>query len=164
MNPPHLPSADAFSGRPVAEHRAAVDALVASIPRGNERLPIDDPDIYRGRCLAADFIARSALPPFGNSQMDGFAVRTSAIAHAEPGTPAVLRRHSASLRRRARRSIADRHLTPLAAPRSHAAPQAAPIGRVRRNNSWRRSHSPQQTPQLGFEVPSSATSRSRQAC
>lgn len=79
--------ADAFSRRPVADHRAAIEALVATIRRGNERLPVGDPDISRGRCLGSDFIAPSALPPFDNSQMDGFAVRTSDIAHARSETP-----------------------------------------------------------------------------
>lgn len=44
-----------------------------------------------GMTLAEDIIARADSPPFDNSAMDGYAVRTADVHHASPETPAVLR-------------------------------------------------------------------------
>ncbi len=44
-----------------------------------------------GRTLAEDAVASEALPPFTNSAMDGYAVRSVDTSGAAPGTPVVLR-------------------------------------------------------------------------
>ena len=68
----------------VEEHRAAIAALLAP-------LAARKPELWRGahppvaaapRVLAADILSRIDLPPFDNSQMDGYAVRA---AEAVPG-------------------------------------------------------------------------------
>jgi molybdopterin molybdotransferase len=70
----------------VEEHRAAIAALLAPLA---ERKP----ELWRGvrppvaaapRVLAADILSRIDLPPFDNSQMDGYAVRAAEVA---PGAP-----------------------------------------------------------------------------
>jgi molybdopterin molybdotransferase len=43
-----------------------------------------------GRVLAEDIVARFDLPPFTNSSMDGFAVRSSDVAQANPNHPVTL--------------------------------------------------------------------------
>lgn len=43
-----------------------------------------------GRVLAEDIYSRVDLPPFPNSSMDGFAVRTSDVVSASPATPVLL--------------------------------------------------------------------------
>ncbi len=43
-----------------------------------------------GRVLAEDIVADTALPPFANSSMDGFAVRATDVAAASPQQPARL--------------------------------------------------------------------------
>ncbi|MCU1528613.1 MAG: moeA [Frondihabitans sp.] len=73
--------------RTIEEHAAAVAELVGDAlarPR-IERLRVDASDIgqlasYRWRVLAADVIAPLDLPPFDNSQMDGYAVDSRALA------------------------------------------------------------------------------------
>ncbi|MCL1870688.1 MAG: molybdopterin molybdotransferase MoeA [Promicromonosporaceae bacterium] len=81
--------------RPVAEHAAQVAALIgpALAARGPETLAVADL-LAAGplgslppRRLAADAVARVALPGFDNSQMDGFAVRAADLAGARPGAP-----------------------------------------------------------------------------
>ena len=70
-------------GRPrsVAAHRAAVGELLGSRfrahPPAAETLPLA---AARGRVLAADVHAPGNLPPFTNSQMDGYAVRAADLA------------------------------------------------------------------------------------
>ena len=68
--------------RTIAEHREAVSALLAATLRPREELL----DLTSGRDLAAacgdrvlalDVVAAVDVPPFDNSQMDGFAVRSS---------------------------------------------------------------------------------------
>lgn len=58
--------------RPVAEHVAAVAALLA--PTATEPVALAD---ARGRVLATDLVAPHPLPPFSNSAMDGYAVRSA---------------------------------------------------------------------------------------
>ncbi|MFM8412035.1 MAG: gephyrin-like molybdotransferase Glp [Alphaproteobacteria bacterium] len=48
-------------------------------------------DAAAGRVLAADVVAGIDLPPFSNSQMDGYAVRSSDLAGAGADRPATLR-------------------------------------------------------------------------
>jgi molybdopterin molybdotransferase len=71
--------------RTVAEHRAAVAALLAPMPV--ERLPLRD---TAGRVLAEPLVAAVALPPFDNSAMDGYAVRAVDVAGASDDAPVVL--------------------------------------------------------------------------
>ncbi|WP_125611135.1 gephyrin-like molybdotransferase Glp [Specibacter cremeus] len=65
--------------RTVAEHRAAVQATLAAAWAGladdaGTRVPLRE---ALGRVLAADLAAPIDLPPFANSQMDGFAIRAA---------------------------------------------------------------------------------------
>ncbi len=70
----------------VEEHRAAIVALLA--PLGARK-----PELWRGarppvgavpRVLATDILSRIDLPPFDNSQMDGYAVRSAEVAAGVP--------------------------------------------------------------------------------
>ncbi len=66
---------DALSiGDAVALIRSRVPAVT-----GVETVPLDEAD---GRVLAADIMARHALPPFSNSAVDGYAVRHADLAPA----------------------------------------------------------------------------------
>jgi molybdopterin molybdotransferase len=63
-----------------ARHRILSDVL----PLRSERLPIGE---ALGRVLAVDTTALLTLPPWDNSAMDGFAVRSEDVATASTGTP-----------------------------------------------------------------------------
>ncbi|MFC5137718.1 gephyrin-like molybdotransferase Glp [Actinomycetospora rhizophila] len=67
--------------RPVAEHAATVAALLG--PTATEIVALAD---ARGRVLADDLVASHPLPPFANSAMDGYAVRSADLGE----TPTVL--------------------------------------------------------------------------
>ncbi|MDD7938641.1 molybdopterin molybdotransferase MoeA [Actinomycetospora lutea] len=67
--------------RPVGEHAAAVAALLG--PTTAETVELAD---ARDRILAEDLVAPHPLPPFANSAMDGYAVRSADLAE----TPALL--------------------------------------------------------------------------
>jgi molybdopterin molybdotransferase len=71
--------------RTVDEHRAAVAALVPS-------MPVEDVPLARarGRVLGADVVATVALPSFDNSAMDGYAVRAAEVSGAIAGAPVEL--------------------------------------------------------------------------
>jgi molybdopterin molybdotransferase len=58
--------------RPVAEHAEAVAALLG--PTATETVPLAG---ALGRILAEDLVSPIALPPFSNSAMDGYAVRSA---------------------------------------------------------------------------------------
>ncbi|WP_240691599.1 gephyrin-like molybdotransferase Glp [Arthrobacter sp. CAU 1506] len=62
----------------VAEHRAEVEELLRFAARaslaGSESVAVE---AAYGRVLAADVVAPMSLPPFANSQMDGYAVRSA---------------------------------------------------------------------------------------
>lgn len=64
--------------RSVAEHQASVEALLrsrfTSASSTVEKIPLAQ---ARGRVLAADVHAPTDLPPFANSQMDGYAVHSA---------------------------------------------------------------------------------------
>lgn len=64
--------------RSVAAHRQAVVELLTGVSadRGKLRLPLLE---ALGKALAVDVYAPLSLPPFDNSQMDGFAVRSADI-------------------------------------------------------------------------------------
>jgi molybdopterin molybdotransferase len=68
--------------RSIADHRAHVLGLVA--PGPVEDLPLGE---SLGLVLAEDVIARTDLPGFDNSAMDGYAVRSSEVASASEGAP-----------------------------------------------------------------------------
>ncbi len=72
----------------VAEHADAVRGLLAGLPaaKGSERLPLLE---ALGRALAVDVLAPGHLPPFANSQMDGYAVRSLDFPHDGGGTDGV---------------------------------------------------------------------------
>lgn len=72
--------------RSVAAHREAVKELLSGLARqgSTEGLPLMG---ALGRVLAVDVLAPLSLPPFANSQMDGFAVRSADLA-AEAGNDA----------------------------------------------------------------------------
>jgi molybdopterin molybdotransferase len=61
--------------RPVAEHAEAVAALLG--PTATETVPLA---AALGRILAEDLVSPMALPPFSNSAMDGYAVRSADLA------------------------------------------------------------------------------------
>jgi len=74
----------ASSPRSVAEHAAAVAALLPPFPVVER--PVAD---CRGLVLGADVTSPVALPPFDNSAMDGYAVRAADVA-AAAGAPVTL--------------------------------------------------------------------------
>ena len=64
--------------RTVEEHRSAVLGLLEACRAGApERISTVDLLSAAGKILAADVHAPGSLPPFDNSQMDGYAVRTA---------------------------------------------------------------------------------------
>jgi len=69
-----------------AEARARVLAAVRPLPP--ETAPLED---CAGRALREPLVAPHALPPFRNSAMDGFAVRSADLAAASAAHPATLR-------------------------------------------------------------------------
>ncbi|MGW9413460.1 molybdopterin molybdotransferase MoeA [Arthrobacter cupressi] len=71
--------------RSVAEHADAVRGLLAGLPaaKGSEILPLME---ALGRALAVDVLAPGHLPPFANSQMDGYAVRSLDFPHGGRGS------------------------------------------------------------------------------
>lgn len=63
------------------------------------RLPVPAPvsvpfDVAAGLVLAADVAASEDVPPFDNTAVDGFAVRSVDVTGAGPSTPVVLDRKS----------------------------------------------------------------------
>ena len=87
-----------MSARTIQQYRQDVAALLAPLfaTRVTEALAVSsarltaDPDTYRGRTLATSVVSPVALPPFDNSQMDGYAVRSADLATASAGTPVPL--------------------------------------------------------------------------
>jgi molybdopterin molybdotransferase len=74
---------DAHPARSVAQHRDAVAALLAPLlqsPDRTETLALRD---ALGRGLAQDVLAPVSLPPFANSQMDGFAINSADLNGAD---------------------------------------------------------------------------------
>ena len=81
--PPFAPAARGT--RTVAEHAAAVAALLAPMPA--ESVPLC---AAHGRVLAEPLVAAVALPPFDNSAMDGYAVRAADLDGATADEPVTL--------------------------------------------------------------------------
>ena len=90
---------------PVSEHIRPVDALLAPLrERSSEVVPLV---AALDRVTSAEVVSPMALPPFRNSQMDGFAVRAADVAGAPvdlpiarevaaaPGDPGSLHPHTA---------------------------------------------------------------------
>ncbi|ONI61554.1 molybdopterin molybdenumtransferase MoeA [Leifsonia sp. ALI-44-B] len=85
--------------RSVEEHGEVVRALLAPLAArlGAEELAVSagrmsqHPHDYDGRVLAADVRAPIDLPPFDNSQMDGYAVVSDDLADASGERPVALR-------------------------------------------------------------------------
>jgi molybdopterin molybdotransferase len=72
---------------PVADHLARVESLLVPLrSRGTETLPLL---AALDRVTAAEIVSPIALPPFRNSQMDGFAVRASDVSAAPVTLPVV---------------------------------------------------------------------------
>src|SRR5579859_2378712 len=66
------------TGAGVPAHRAAIRELLAAlVAREPQACPLED---ALGLPLANDLVAPMSLPPFDNSQMDGFAVRAAEFA------------------------------------------------------------------------------------
>ncbi|MCA5895222.1 molybdopterin molybdotransferase MoeA [Isoptericola sp. NEAU-Y5] len=89
--------------RPVADHAAEIaervtPALVAALERDTERVTVARllaaaaaGAALAPRVLTADAVAAAALPGFDNSQMDGYAVRSTDLAGATREAPVALR-------------------------------------------------------------------------
>ncbi|MEO8261309.1 MAG: gephyrin-like molybdotransferase Glp [Pseudolysinimonas sp.] len=72
---------------PVADHIRRVDALLAPLrERGSEVIPLV---AALDRITFAEVVSPMALPPFRNSQMDGFAVRAADVAAVPTELPIV---------------------------------------------------------------------------
>jgi molybdopterin molybdotransferase len=87
---------ESMSSRSLDQHRAAVETLLGPLARDRavETISVSAsriagaPDVYRHRILAHDVRSPTDLPPFDNSQMDGYAVRSAELASATPDAPA----------------------------------------------------------------------------
>ncbi|MGH3804124.1 MAG: gephyrin-like molybdotransferase Glp, partial [Pseudonocardiaceae bacterium] len=73
--------------RSIAEHSEAVSALLSGVVGRSEWVPLRE---TLGRRLARDVSSPIPLPPFDNSQMDGYAVRSAELAAASVGQPVEL--------------------------------------------------------------------------
>ncbi|SFS56645.1 gephyrin-like molybdotransferase Glp [Saccharopolyspora flava] len=71
--------------RSVADHRAEVASLLTRTPV--ETRPLEN---CLGLALASDLVAPISLPPFSNSAMDGYAVRSVDLTEAAPESPVTL--------------------------------------------------------------------------
>jgi molybdopterin molybdotransferase len=84
-----------MSARTIEQHREAVADLLAPLftDRATETLELSsarltaDPSVYRARTLATAVDSPVSLPPFDNSQMDGYAVRAADLGTATPAAP-----------------------------------------------------------------------------
>ncbi|WP_291419398.1 gephyrin-like molybdotransferase Glp [Actinophytocola sp.] len=86
MTPATNTAADTEAGpRSVEEHRAAVAALLPTLPVVDR--PLAD---CVGLVLGRDLTSPVALPPFDNSAMDGYAVRAVDVASATADAPVTL--------------------------------------------------------------------------
>jgi molybdopterin molybdotransferase len=69
---------------------AARDAVLAAVPEATEAEVISIFDSL-GRVMAADVISSLDLPPWDNSAMDGYAIRSMDVSGARDGDPVLLR-------------------------------------------------------------------------
>jgi molybdopterin molybdotransferase len=89
-----MTSAPAVPAPPINEQRMlSVEEALAMLLDGVETLPAEMAPLLEaaGRVLGADVYADTALPPWDNSAMDGFAVRAADLARATADAPAHLR-------------------------------------------------------------------------
>ncbi|GAA1923306.1 molybdopterin molybdotransferase MoeA [Arthrobacter gandavensis] len=75
--------------RPAAEHREAVRALLST--NLQQRVQLRPLAEAAGRILAQEMAAPRSLPPFANSQMDGYAVNTAELAAVPEGNTVELK-------------------------------------------------------------------------
>jgi molybdopterin molybdotransferase len=73
---PHQEKHHRHQGRTVAEHAAAVAELLQPL-RSSDRTEVLPLREALGRGLVGDVTASISLPPFANSQMDGYAIRSA---------------------------------------------------------------------------------------
>lgn len=71
----------------ISVEEALEQVLASVVPLEAENAPLE---AALDRVLARDLMAREGLPPFDNSAMDGFAVRSADLAAAGPDRPASL--------------------------------------------------------------------------
>lgn len=77
----------------MSEQLLSVEAAQATVLAGVEPLEATEalgPEAALGRLLAADVTAATSLPPWDNSAMDGYAIRSVDVAGASEATPARL--------------------------------------------------------------------------
>ena len=74
--------------RVISIAEAIAEVMSAVVPLAVEEVGVAS---ARGRVLAADVVAGFDIPPFANSQMDGFAVRSTDLASASEASPGRLR-------------------------------------------------------------------------
>ncbi|QNE16386.1 gephyrin-like molybdotransferase Glp [Pseudarthrobacter sp. NBSH8] len=86
---PHQHGQTTHQARSVALHRAAVTELLTPLfaRKKTERLALRD---ALGKGLAQDITAPLGLPPFANSQMDGFAVNSADVPESGAVLPVVV--------------------------------------------------------------------------
>jgi molybdopterin molybdotransferase len=90
---------ECMASRSLDQHAAAVRQLLAPLghDRAVETISLSAsriaaaPDAYRQRTLAHDVVSPGDLPPFDNSQMDGYAVRATELSGATPDAGVQLR-------------------------------------------------------------------------
>jgi molybdopterin molybdotransferase len=90
---------ECMASRSLDQHAAAVRQLLAPLghDRAVETISLSAsriaaaPDAYRQRTLAHDVVSPGDLPPFDNSQMDGYAVRATELSGATPDAGVRLR-------------------------------------------------------------------------
>ena len=136
---------DPVSGSPAPRELLTVDEALARIleralPLEAEVVPLQN---AAGRVLAEPALARTDLPPFPSSAMDGFAVRAAdtpgelPIAVARRGRSPVGRRARASARQRLSRRAARSRTVPTPSCRSSAWSNATVTSRFRTASSPR---------------------------
>ncbi len=74
-------------------HLIGVDEALETVLSGVEPLPAEEVPLIEafGRVLAEPVIAGEDIPPFANSAMDGYAVRTEDVTSASKDSPVVLK-------------------------------------------------------------------------
>ena len=79
------PGGSRYCGSGMLELETAVASILAAVPGAQrEEIPVASAD---GRVLADEWIAPLDLPPFDNSAMDGYALRSSDVWSATPAAP-----------------------------------------------------------------------------
>ncbi|MDQ1137787.1 molybdopterin molybdotransferase [Microbacterium sp. SORGH_AS 1204] len=79
-----------FARRSVEEHARAICEMISAVDRQSEVLSLGTLEADHFRTLAEDVLSPIDLPPFDNSQMDGFAVHRADFFNPRGDTPARL--------------------------------------------------------------------------